>query len=144
MSEDQHGPSMLRLRSRGPAGPRRVRRRGRSGGEAGEGDRQVQEVVLGVDRKQPEEHVVARCEAPDRHHEVDGAEAERKCAGAGGCARQGQPDRARCDVDEVVPAVDLEDDQLITLDVGAEVAEARVDEEAEDPGKEQRRPEDSE
>ncbi|MEX2024387.1 MAG: glycosyltransferase family 9 protein [Thermoleophilaceae bacterium] len=46
------------------------------GEDAGRGDGEVQEVVGGVDGNQPDD-VVAVDEAPDRHDQVDGAEAER-------------------------------------------------------------------
>ena len=48
----------------GPARRRRDLRRRRSGGEPGQAEDQVQEVVLVVERDQPEDHAVAVDEAP--------------------------------------------------------------------------------
>src|SRR4051794_27472987 len=96
----------------------RVGGRHQTGADPERGDGEVQDVVRGVDRDQPDD-VVAVDEAPDRDEQVDGAEAEGEQAGGVGAARERDAGDARQDVDEVVPAVDLEDDEVAALDVRA-------------------------
>src|SRR3954468_9354791 len=101
--------SGLRRRHRGRGGDRRC---GEARSETPDPDQQVQEVVLGVHRDDAEQvAAVAGDEAPygDRH--IHGAEPDRVsprvCVGAG----HGQADQAGRDVNDVVPAVHVEDPQ---------------------------------
>jgi len=93
----------------------------------------VQDVVLGVDRDQADDHpAVADDEAHDRDQQVDDAEHQREGPAGGVGPDEGQCQRPRRDVDDVVPGVDVEDPQdRLALDLVAR-GEARAVEEADD------------
>src|SRR5439155_929358 len=72
------------------------------------------------------------CEAPDRDDDVDHPEPDCVDARARVGARREQPDHARRDVDDVVPAVHRQDPEDVAVD-GLVAREVRVVEEADDP-----------
>jgi hypothetical protein len=119
-------------------GRRRVQglppRRGDRGEDAGERKGQVQDVVGGVDRQQPEHGVVEQ--APHRDGAVGDAEEQRDRLRARAPHGRREQQTTRGDVDEVVPPVDLEHDEVRAVDVTAGPPR-RVRDEAEHPGDEQ-------
>src|SRR4051794_6047136 len=95
----------------------------------------MQEVVGGVDRDERED-VVAVDEAADRHEEIDRAEAEGVAPRRPGVAPERESEQPGEDVYDVVPAVDLEDDQVAALNARTGV-EGRVGDEADDADEQQ-------
>ncbi len=142
---DREEPALVlgagpRLGRRGLA---RLRRDGclrcrRAGGEPGQAQDQVQEVVLGVDRNHVEERAEAVLDLekpPDRDQDV--REPDDEGVGPRRVAGSRQTHQAGRDVNEVVPAVDVEHPEHR---VGAQVvarSEAGLVEEADDSGDDQ-------
>ena len=104
-------------------------------------DEQVQQVVGGVDRDDRQQvAAVAHDEAERRDEQVDDAVADREQPRLGGRPGHHEADDAGQQMNDVVPAVDVERDQRAALRVVAD-AEARLDEEAEDADEHEHRAE---
>jgi len=87
----------------------------------------MKHVVRGVHREEGQDGVAVD-EAPDRHEQIHDSEAEGIRPRRARVAPEREPDEAREDVHDVVPAVDLEDDQVTALHVRARVERGVGDE----------------
>src|SRR5215204_160015 len=83
-------------------------------GQSAAGEQHVQDVVGGVDRNDPE-HIVTVDQTDDGDESVDRSESEGAGAGPSMPARHEQEEGSRGDVDDVVPAVHLEDEEVLTV-----------------------------
>src|SRR5829696_970625 len=111
--------------------------RDETGDDAERRERDVQQVVGRVDREQAE-YVLPVDQTDDGDEAVDQAEPERDGSSGGAPGRGGQQNESGCDVHEVVDGVDLEAEEQVALDTVTRV-EARIGDEAEDAGEEQRK-----
>src|SRR3954454_21834802 len=125
----------LGLARGGPIGVAVLAARHQPAEDAERAQRDVQDVVGGVDGDDPE-HVVAVDQPDDRDQAVDDAERQRHRLGRAATPERGQQQETGQDVHEVVPAVDLEAEEAVALDLGPGV-EGRVGDEAEDAGEQQ-------
>jgi hypothetical protein len=92
-----------------------VAERRKPGREGGATEKYVQHVVRRVDREQPDD-VLAADQPDNRHYAVDRAKGECSNARDVLASHHCEQEHAGRKVHEVVPAVDLEADQVVALD----------------------------